>query len=64
MLKSFTGAKTINVKALPESGKPLDFSGAVGSFNSKYLLNESEEWGRNDLIVSVTGKGNMKLFSY
>jgi hypothetical protein len=24
------GAKTINVKALPESGKPLDFSGAVG----------------------------------
>jgi hypothetical protein len=35
MLKSSAGAKTINVKALPESGKPLDFSGAVGSFEFK-----------------------------
>jgi hypothetical protein len=59
------GAKTIAVKALPEAGKPLDFSGAVGKFDfkvtpSKTNLKNGESL---DLIVSVTGKGNMKLFN-
>jgi len=59
------GAKTIAVKALPEAGKPVDFSGAVGKFNfkvtpSKTNLKNGESL---DLIVSVTGKGNMKLFN-
>jgi hypothetical protein len=59
------GAKTINVKALPESGKPLDFSGAVGSFEFKVTPTKTSlKNGESlDLIVSVTGKGNMKLFS-
>jgi hypothetical protein len=59
------GAKTIAVKALPEAGKPADFSGAVGKFNfkvtpSKTNLKNGESL---DLVVSVTGSGNMKLFN-
>ena len=59
------GDKTIAVKALPEAGKPADFSGAVGKFNftvtpSKTNLKNGESL---DLVVSVTGSGNMKLFN-
>lgn len=59
------GAKTINVKSLPEAGKPADFSGAVGKFDfrvtpSKTNLKNGESL---DLDVSVTGSGNMKLFN-
>lgn len=59
------GAKAITVRALPEAGKPEDFSGAVGSFDfkvtpSKTNLKNGESL---DLNVSVTGKGNMKLFN-
>lgn len=59
------GAKTIAVRALPEAGKPTDFSGAVGKFDfrvtpSKTNLKNGESL---DLLVSVTGKGNMKLFN-
>ena len=59
------GAKTINVKALPEAGKPDDFTGAVGNFDfkvtpSKTTLKHGESL---DLVVSVSGKGNLKLFS-
>ena len=59
------GAKTIGVKALPEAGKPADFSGAVGKFDfkvtpSKTNLKNGESL---DLVVSVTGSGNMKLFN-
>ena len=59
------GAKTIAVKALPEAGKPADFSGAVGKFDfrvtpSKTNLKNGESL---NLLVSVTGKGNMKLFN-
>lgn len=59
------GAKTINVKALPEAGKPIDFSGAVGNFDFKVTPTKTSlKNGESlDLIVSVTGKGNMKLFS-
>ncbi|PKH66649.1 BatD protein [Flavobacterium sp. ALD4] len=59
------GSKTINVRALPEAGKPLDFSGAVGNFDFKVTPTKTSlKNGESlDLIVSVTGKGNMKLFS-
>ncbi|HTG67416.1 MAG TPA: BatD family protein [Flavobacterium sp.] len=63
--KVSAGARTISVKALPEAGKPDDFSGAVGSFDfrvipSKTTLKNGESL---DLVVSVVGKGNMKLFN-
>ena len=59
------GGRTINVKPLPENGKPDDFSGAVGRFNftvtpSKTNVKSGESV---DLIVSVAGSGNLKLFN-
>jgi len=59
------GNKSINVKALPEQGKPADFNGAVGDFTfkvtpSKTSLRTDESL---DVLVEVTGKGNLKLFS-
>jgi hypothetical protein len=59
------GAKTITVKALPEKGKPEDFSGAVGNFDFKVTPTKTSlKNGESlDLVVSVTGKGNMKLFN-
>ena len=59
------GSKIINVRALPENGKPVDFSGAVGQFDFK--VNPSKTTLKNgeslDLTLSVIGKGNLKLFS-
>lgn len=62
--KASAGAKTINVKSLPEAGKPADFSGAVGRFSfeakpSKTTLKHGESL---DLKVVVSGTGNLKLF--
>lgn len=59
------GARTINVKPLPESGRPADFSGAVGKLDfkvtpSKTTLKNGESL---DLAVSVSGNGNLKLFT-
>ena len=59
------GSKVINVRALPENGKPEDFSGAVGRFDfkvkpSKTILKNGESL---DLDVSVVGTGNLKLFT-
>ncbi|HEU0125954.1 MAG TPA: BatD family protein, partial [Flavobacterium sp.] len=59
------GAKTINVRPLPETGKPEGFTGAVGKLNftvtpSKTTLKNGEGL---DLIVSAQGSGNLKLFT-
>jgi hypothetical protein len=59
------GARTINVRPLPEANKPEGFTGAVGRFNftvtpSKTTLKNGEGL---DLIVSAQGTGNMKLFT-
>lgn len=59
------GTKTINVKALPEAGKPIGFSGAVGKFNfavtpSKTILKNGESL---ELKVTATGTGNLRLFT-
>jgi hypothetical protein len=58
------GKRTIQVKPLPASGRPADFSGAVGEFQfsvstSKDALNASESLQAK---VTVEGKGNLKLF--
>ncbi|HEU0137313.1 MAG TPA: BatD family protein [Flavobacterium sp.] len=59
------GAKTINVKPLPENGRPEDFSGAVGKFDFKVTPSRtSVKHGESiDLVVSVSGTGNLKLFN-
>lgn len=58
------GKRIIDVKPLPTTGKPADFSGAVGEFDfsvttSKDRLNASESLQAK---VEVSGKGNLKLF--
>ncbi len=58
------GRRTLNVKPLPERGKPANFGGAVGDFEfsvsaSKTQLNASESL---QAVVEVSGKGNLKLF--
>jgi hypothetical protein len=57
-------AKTVKVLPLPEKGKPEDFTGAVGSYNfdveiDKNAVKTGEAF---QLIFSVTGTGNLKLF--
>ena len=59
------GSRTIQVKPLPENGKPIDFSGAVGKFDfqvipSRTTLKHGES---TELNVSVSGNGNLKLFN-
>ncbi len=56
--------RTVNVKNLPEAGKPENFAGAVGDFEfevttSKQSLNASESLQAK---IEVSGKGNLKLF--
>ena len=56
--------KEISVKALPLKDKPADFNGAVGDFEmrvttSKESLKANES---TQLKVTVSGKGNLKLF--
>ncbi|NNL08169.1 MAG: protein BatD [Croceitalea sp.] len=58
------GQRTLNVKPLPEDGKPSNFGGAVGEFDftvttSKTDLNASESL---QATVEITGQGNLKLF--
>lgn len=55
---------TLDVKPLPETGKPTDFKGAVGDFKfsvttNKTQLNASESFQTQ---VAVSGNGNLKLF--
>lgn len=59
------GKKFINVKPLPEKGKPADFTGAVGSFS--FTVKPSATVSKNgepiQLDIAVSGKGNLKLFT-
>ncbi|MFC4816199.1 BatD family protein [Flavobacterium sp. GCM10023249] len=63
--KISTGTKIINVKTLPENGKPEDFTGAVGSFDLKVVPSRTKlKTGESlDLKIQVSGKGNLKLFT-
>tara|TARA_R110000850_G_scaffold271031_2_gene404708 strand:- start:100468 stop:102231 length:1764 start_codon:yes stop_codon:yes gene_type:complete len=58
------GTRTIDVKSLPEEGKPADFSGAVGKFDFKVKTNKTKLDATESLeaTVEVSGNGNLKLF--
>ena len=58
------GSKTINVKPLPEEGKPVDFTGAVGSFDFSLETSKTELDATESLqaVIKVTGNGNLNLF--
>jgi oxygen tolerance protein BatD len=57
-------AKTVQVKALPEERKPIDFSGAVGEFNFNVSINKGVLKANDaaQIKVEISGKGNLKLF--
>jgi len=57
--------KVINVKPLPDQGRPKDFSGAVGNFNISLKSNKNELKATESfqLDLKVSGTGNLKLFS-
>ena len=52
---------TLTVKALPEAGKPVDFSGAVGDYRIESSIDkkEVEEGTPVTLRVRISGKGNI-----
>lgn len=58
------GNRIINVKPLPEKGKPDNFSGAVGVFNFSVKSNKDRMDANEslELEVKVNGSGNLKLF--
>lgn len=62
--KVAAGNRTINVKSLPESGKPAGFTGAVGEFEFDVTANKTALKSGESLeaTVKVSGKGNLKLF--
>jgi hypothetical protein len=59
------GRRAINVKSLPEKGKPANFFGAVGQFNFDALLNKNSLKATEsfEIKLKVTGNGNLKLFN-
>lgn len=53
----------INVQELPKNGKPVDFSGAVGSFSMNTSITPENGYKTNDAInikVKINGSGNLK----
>jgi hypothetical protein len=54
---------TIDVKALPEAGRPADFSGGVGDFKATATLSADSSLGGEPLTftIKVTGTGNIGL---
>ncbi len=54
---------TIDIVPLPETNKPENFSGAVGEYSFKAQLNKDKVKADDgvNLIISLTGKGNIKL---
>jgi hypothetical protein len=58
------GKKVINVKPLPDAGKPANFSGAVGKFDFKVISGNTQIAANQslDVKVQVSGNGNLKLF--
>lgn len=57
-------SRVINVKPLPEEGKPADFNGAVGRFNFNITTNKKnlDATEALELTVKASGSGNLKLF--
>jgi len=58
------GNRTINVKPLPDDGKPDNFTGAVGDFNFAVTTNKNTLDANESLELNtkVTGNGNLQLF--
>jgi hypothetical protein len=62
-LKIESNPLTIDVTPLPSVGKPIDFSGAVGSFTLSSELDRTELKTNEplNLKITISGKGNLEL---
>lgn len=62
--KTASPVKNVLVQALPEVRKPLNFSGAVGDFQFKVAANKNVLKANEaaQIVVEVSGSGNLKLF--
>ena len=60
-----TGMRKINVRDLPEIGKPASFTGAVGQFDFDVILNKNSLRATESFQaeIKVKGNGNLKLFN-
>lgn len=58
-----TSAVTVNVKELPEAGKPEDFAGAVGSYKFETSLSGKEAKTDEPITytLKISGTGNLKF---
>jgi hypothetical protein len=63
VVKAKTRPVKIEVLPLPEANKPEDFSGAVGNFSFKAVLNKSKVKTNEamNLSINISGSGNLKL---
>lgn len=63
-VKLSSGKKTLRVKSLPEEGKPIDFSGAVGNFEFKVDIDKNKVQTEEPVSITIQarGIGNLKLF--
>ena len=59
-----TGMRRINVKNLPNQGKPDSFTGAVGEFEFDVILNKNSLRATESFQaeLKIKGSGNLKLF--
>lgn len=60
-----TGVLTLDIKSLPNDGKPSSFTGAVGNYNFSASLDRNEA-STNEAItltVTVSGSGNLELLN-
>jgi len=56
--------RNVMVKSLPLEGKPVDFTGAVGQFDFTVAANKNVLKANDaaQIVVEVSGSGNLKLF--
>lgn len=60
-----TATITMDVKSLPENGKPVGYAGAVGNYNFSASIDRNETSTNEALTVTVTvsGSGNLELLN-
>ena len=58
-----TSSASVNVKELPESGKPVDFAGAVGNYKFETSLSNKETKTDEPITytLKISGTGNLKF---
>jgi hypothetical protein len=63
LIKAKSKPIVIDVKPLPEVGKPANFNGAVGNFNMKAEVSKEKVKANEsiNLKLTISGRGNLKL---